>query len=67
MQILGLLGMYFDTGLVEVMKNIILFRLALAITVCSNILDVRNLQEQVENGILLPKIVLTFHCLNKLF
>ena len=29
---------------------------------CSTFLDVRNLQEQV----VLPEIVLTFHCLNKL-
>ena len=34
---------------------------------CPNLLDMRNLQEQVEKNILLPKIVLTFHCLNKLF
>ena len=33
---------------------------------CSNLLDLRNIQEQVKN-ILLPIIVLTFHCLNKLF
>ena len=31
------------------------------------LLDMRNLQEQVKKSILLPKIVLTFHCLNKLF
>ena len=31
MQILGLLGMYFDAVLVEVEKNLLLFRLALAI------------------------------------
>ena len=29
----------------------------------SNILDMRNLQEQVKKSILLPKIVLTFYCL----
>ena len=34
---------------------------------CSNLLDMRNLQEQVKKNIRLPKIVLTFHCLNKLF
>ena len=34
---------------------------------CSNLLYMRNLQEQVKKSILLPKIVLTFHCLNKLF
>ena len=38
---------------------------------CSDFLDVRNLQEQVKKALcyqkLLPKIVLTFHCLNKLF
>ena len=27
----------------------------------------RNLQEQVKKNLLLPKIVLTFHCLNELF
>jgi hypothetical protein len=31
---------------------------------CSNSLDLKNLQEQVKKSILLPKIVLTFHCLN---
>ena len=31
MQILGLLGMYFDAVVVEVEKNLLLFRLALAI------------------------------------
>ena len=31
MQILGLIGMYFDTVVVEVKKNLLLFRLALAI------------------------------------
>jgi hypothetical protein len=31
MQILGLLGMYFDAVVVEVEKNFLLFRLALAI------------------------------------
>ena len=31
MQILGLLGMYFDAVIVEVKKNLLLFRLALAI------------------------------------
>ena len=31
MQILGLLGMYFDAVVVEVKKNLLLFRLALAI------------------------------------
>ena len=30
-------------------------------------LDMRNLQEQIKKSILLPKIVLTFHCLNKFF
>ena len=30
-------------------------------------LDMRNLQEQIKKSILLPKIDLTFHCLNKLF
>ena len=34
---------------------------------CSSLLVLRNLQEQVKKSILLPKIVLTFHCLNKLF
>ena len=29
---------------------------------CSNLLDLRNLQEQVKKNILLPNIVLTFHC-----
>ena len=32
---------------------------------CSNLLDLRNFQEQ--KSILLPQIVPTFHCLNKLF
>ena len=31
MQILGLVGMYFDTVVVEVKKNLLLFKLALAI------------------------------------
>ena len=31
MQFLGLLGMYFDTVVVEVKKNLLLFRLALEI------------------------------------
>jgi hypothetical protein len=31
MQILGMLGMYFDAVVVEVKKNLLLFRLALAI------------------------------------
>ena len=37
---------------------------------CSNVLDLRNLQAESRDklkSILLPKIVLTFHCLNKLF
>ena len=34
---------------------------------CSNLLDIRNLQEQVKNSILLPNIIQTFHCLIKLF
>ena len=34
---------------------------------CSDLLDLRNLKEQGKKSILLPKIVLTFHCLNKLF
>ena len=34
---------------------------------CSNSLDMRNFQEQVKKSILSSKIVLTFHCLNKLF
>ena len=33
----------------------------------SNVLDLRNLQEQVKKNILSPKFFLTFHCLNKLF
>ena len=35
MQILGLLGIYFNTVVVEVEKNLLLFRLALAIQKCS--------------------------------
>jgi hypothetical protein len=31
MQILGLLGMYFDAVVVDIKKNLLLFRLALAI------------------------------------
>ena len=34
---------------------------------CSNLLDRRNLQEQVKKALCYQKIVLTFHCLNKLF
>ena len=34
---------------------------------CSNLLDLRNLQEQVKKSILLPKFFLTFHCPNQLF
>ena len=34
---------------------------------CSNLLDMRNLQEQVKLSILLPKSVLTFNCLSKMF
>ena len=30
-------------------------------------LGIRNLQEQVKKAFCLPKIVLTFHCLNKIF
>ena len=33
---------------------------------CSNVLDLRNLQQQVKKAFV-SKIVLTFHCLNKLF
>ena len=33
----------------------------------TNLLDLRNLQEVVKKNILLPKIVLTFHCLIKIF
>ena len=33
---------------------------------CSNLLDIRNLQEQVKKN-MLPEIVLTFHYLNNLF
>ena len=33
----------------------------------SNFLYLRNLQEQVKKSILLLEIVLTFHCLNRLF
>ena len=34
---------------------------------CSNLLDTSNLQEQVKKSILLPKVVLTFHCVKKMF
>ena len=34
--------------------------------ISSNSFDERNVQEQVKKSILLPNIVLTFHCLNKL-
>ena len=34
---------------------------------CSILLDLRNLQEQVKKAFCYQKIVLTFHCLNKLF
>ena len=34
MQILGLLGVYFDAVVVEVKKNLLLFRLAVAILCC---------------------------------
>ena len=34
---------------------------------CSNLLHMRNLQEQVKKTILLPDFILHFHCLYKLF
>ena len=34
---------------------------------CSNLLDRRNLQEQVKKAFWIPKIVLTLHCVNRLF
>ena len=62
----------------EFLKNSVIFWLFLHVSKsqyffsnlnsnCSNILDLRNLLEQVKKSLLLPKIVLTFHCLNKLF
>ena len=39
MQILGLLGMYFDAVVVEVKKNLLLFRLALAILWLCNCME----------------------------
>ena len=34
---------------------------------CSDLSDMRNLQEQVKKAFCIPKIALTFHCLNNLF
>ena len=34
---------------------------------CFNSLHTRNLQEQVKNHIIFPKIILNFHCLNRFF
>ena len=34
---------------------------------CSNLVDMRNLPEEVKKTFFFPEIVLTFHCLNELF
>ena len=47
MQILGLLGIYFDAVVVEFKTFYTFMQIGSGYTVCSNILDVRNLREQV--------------------
>ena len=42
MQILGLLGMYYDAAVVEINKKILLFRLAKKIAKIQMILDIEN-------------------------
>ena len=60
MQILDLLGMYFEAVVVEIKKNLLLFRLTLAI------LCVYVIQNECQTWYFVTKIVLTY-CEKKLF